>query len=63
MPQFDKIAPEWIRLKKPDGHLGALYDPQRRRIRFISRDGTVDYSLALYDQEAKPQTQVTSNGE
>lgn len=51
MPLHDRMAPEWIRLKKPDGHLGALYHPQRHILRFISRDGTVDYNLAMYNQE------------
>jgi hypothetical protein len=57
MPQHDMIAPEWIRLKKPDGHLGALYHPLKHVLRFISRDGTVDYNLASFDESRQRKTE------
>lgn len=55
----DMMAPEWIRLKRVDGHLGALYHPQKRIVRFVTGGGTVDYKLALYDvhQPSEPQQQ------
>lgn len=54
----DMIKPKWIRLLKHDGHLGGIYDPQRGIIRFVSRDGTVDYDLAALaeDESKKAQT-------
>lgn len=57
MALHDRMAPDWIRLKKPDGHLGALLHPQRHILRFISKDGTVDYNLAMYIQELQAQKQ------
>jgi hypothetical protein len=51
------IKPKWIRLMKHDRHLGGLYDPQRGIIRFVSRDGTVDYDLVALAQD-EVQTQI-----
>lgn len=59
MAQYDTIAPDWIRLKKRDGHLGALYHPQRRILRFVGREGTVDYNLAGLDKGEFVPTIVT----
>lgn len=50
------IKPQWVRLLKPDGNLGCLYDPNRGIIRFISRGGTADVDLvALAEDAAKRQ--------
>lgn len=58
MPLHDTIRPKWIRLKRPDGHLGGLYDPRRGVIRFIGGGGTVDYDLvALAEDEEVKETQ------
>lgn len=60
MPLHDKIKPTWKRLLKHDGHLGGLYDPTRGIIRFVSRDGTVEYDLvALAQDEERKQEVVT----
>lgn len=55
----DIIRPKWIRLLKPDGNLGGLYDPQRGIIRFISRGGTADVDLVALaeDEQRKTETQ------
>lgn len=42
---------------KHDRHLGGLYDPQRGIIRFVSRDGTVDYDLVALAQDEE-QNQI-----
>lgn len=54
------IKPKWIRLLKPDGHLGGLYDPTRGIIRFISREGTADVDLVALaeDEQRKTEQQV-----
>jgi hypothetical protein len=49
----DKIKTEWIRLLKPDGNLGCLYDPHRGIVRFISRGGTADVDLVALSEEAE----------
>ena len=55
----DMIRPRWTRLLKHDGHLGGLYDPQRGIIRFVSRNGTVDYDLVALAEEEQRKQQVT----
>lgn len=52
----DTIRPQFIRLSKPDGHLGALYDVRRGVLRLIGRNGqTVDYDLVALSAEAAQQ--------
>ena len=58
MPLHDTIRPKWIRLLKHDGHLGGIYDPQRGIIRFVSRDGTVEYDLVALAQDEEQKKQV-----
>lgn len=53
------IRPKWVRLTKHDKHLGGLYDPLRGIIRFVSRDGTVDYDLVALAEEALKEEQQT----
>lgn len=45
MANNDTMQPEFMRLLKVDGHLGALYNPQRDIIRLVCRAGTVDINL------------------
>jgi hypothetical protein len=52
MPPHDMMDSKWVRLLKPDGHLGALFNPSRNVVRFIDSRGTVDYSLAKFIQHA-----------
>lgn len=61
MPLHDTIKPKWIRLLKPDGGLGGLYDPTRGIIRFISRGGTADVDLVALSEEAQRQEQGEPN--
>lgn len=53
MPNNDNMQPEYMRLLKVDGHLGALYDPKRDVVRVVCRAGTIDYNLA--DLRAKAE--------
>lgn len=46
MANNDMMQPEFQRLLKVDGHLGALYDPHQDVIRLVCRAGTVDFNLA-----------------
>jgi len=44
----------FVRLLKADGHLGALYDPKRNVMRFISRDGGVtEYDLTVIAEKQR----------
>lgn len=52
------IKTRWVRLTKSDKHLGGLYDPLRGVIRFVSRDGTVDYDLVALAEDALKEEQV-----
>lgn len=56
----DIIKTKWIRLIKSDKHLGGLFDPRRGIIRFVSRDGTVDYDLVALAEEALKEEQAQS---
>lgn len=52
MPQNDTMRPEYMRLLKVDGHLGALYDAERDVLRFVCRAGTIDYNLEDFRAKA-----------
>lgn len=45
MANFDTMQPDFVRLLKVDGHLGALYNPEHDIIRLVCRAGTVDINL------------------
>lgn len=45
MAHNDTINPEFERLLKVDGHLGALYHPGNDTIRLVCKAGTVDINL------------------
>lgn len=64
MPLHDMIKPKWIRLLKSDGHLGAIYDPQRGIIRFVSGGGTAEYDLVAMaeDEQRKMACLVEKQG-
>lgn len=62
MSRYDILAPGWIRLKKGDGHLGALFHPERGVIRFIGSGGTVDYNLVnLSNGDYAPKVVTAEN--
>lgn len=61
MPLNDKIKTNWVRLLKPDGNLGCLYDPNRGIIRFISRGGTADVDLVALAEDAQRKTEQVTN--
>ncbi len=62
MPLHDMIKPKWIRLLKPDGNLGCLYDPNRGIIRFISRGGTADVDLVALSEDEQRKVEQAMEG-
>lgn len=63
MPNNDMMQPEYVRLLKVDGHLGALYDPQRDVIRLVCRAGTVDFNLADLREKARRRMAASVPGQ
>lgn len=54
MANHDMMQPEFKRLLKADGHLGALYNPTNHTLRLVCRAGTVDFDLkAIAEREAR----------
>lgn len=56
MSDNDMIQTEsYVRLLRKDGKLGCLYDPRRRRLYFVGREGKMTYDLDKIDETVKPK--------
>lgn len=64
MANNDMMAPEFRRLLKADGHLGALWDYRTNTLRLVCRDGTVDYDLnAMAEREQRKSVPMVAGQE
>jgi hypothetical protein len=63
VPHNDTMNPDFERLLKPDGHLGALYNGKERIIRFVTRSGTVDYNLDQLDRKRERRQGLVQVGQ
>lgn len=61
MAQNDMMEPGFKRLLKADGHLGALFDVENNVMRFVCRQGTVDYDLnAIIAKETRREHRLVT---